>query len=262
MNEEHTWTGNSEVDAAIVMLDRIDCSPEDDSRVDEVEATLRRQHARIQELEAMLEAVGAGGASAQRVTQAKWTGALRGEDCKHEVFDDGVKTMIPRNPVFVRITHIPTGVTVECRDDERSSHRNSANAWLMLEAKLKEKKKLDFSSDPAEDRIEQPIEMVAAQEPFGYFKAEPFGWRDCADTDEGAIALYEAPQPQAAARDAERWRFIKRKLYLTGNGDGTCAMQALNLPARILGWPDVGELAIAQFLDAAIDAAIAAAKGE
>ena len=62
------------------------------------------------------------------------------------------------------------------------------------------------------------------------------------------------------ALDAERWRFIKRKLCLTGNGDGTCAMQALNLPARIIGWPDVGELAIAQFLDAAIDAAITESK--
>lgn len=28
-------------------------------------------------------------------------------------------------------------------------------------------------------------------EPFGYFKAEPFGWTDCAETDEGAVALYE-----------------------------------------------------------------------
>jgi hypothetical protein len=34
------------------------------------------------------------------------------------------------------------------------------------------------------------------QEPFGYFKAEPFGWTDCAETDAGAKALYEAPQPQ------------------------------------------------------------------
>jgi hypothetical protein len=32
-----------------------------------------------------------------------------------------------------------------------------------------------------------------AQDPFGYFKAEPFGWTDCAETDEGARALYEAP---------------------------------------------------------------------
>ena len=110
------------------------------------------------------------------------------------------------------------------------------------------------------DHVAQDSKMEAAQEPFGYFKAEPFGWRDCAETDEGAVALYEAPQPQADAQDAERYRFIKRKLSLIGNGDGTCAMQALNLPARILGWPDVGELAIAQFLDAAIDAAIAVHK--
>ena len=86
---------------------------------------LRRQHARIQELEAMLEAVGAGGVSAQRVTQGK-------------------------------------------------------------------------------DHFAQDSKMVAVQEPFGYFKAEPFGWRDCAETDEGAIALYEAPQPQADALDTER----------------------------------------------------------
>jgi hypothetical protein len=31
------------------------------------------------------------------------------------------------------------------------------------------------------------------QAPFGYFRAEPFGWTDCAETDEGAIALYERP---------------------------------------------------------------------
>jgi hypothetical protein len=33
-------------------------------------------------------------------------------------------------------------------------------------------------------------------EPFGYFKAEPFGWTDCAETDEGAVALYSAPPAQ------------------------------------------------------------------
>lgn len=46
-----------------------------------------------------------------------------------------------------------------------------------------------------------------AQEPFGYFKAEPFGWRDCAETDEGAIALYEAPQPQAVDQAPVAWRY-------------------------------------------------------
>lgn len=28
-------------------------------------------------------------------------------------------------------------------------------------------------------------------EPFGYFRAETFGWTDCAETDEGAIPLYD-----------------------------------------------------------------------
>ena len=28
-------------------------------------------------------------------------------------------------------------------------------------------------------------------EPFGYFKAEPFGWTDCAETDEGSIPLWD-----------------------------------------------------------------------
>ena len=56
---------------------------------------------------------------------------------------------------------------------------------------------------------QQVRELLAAQnqqkpEPFGYFKAEPFGWTDCSETDEGAIALYEAPQPQADALDTER----------------------------------------------------------
>jgi len=41
-------------------------------------------------------------------------------------------------------------------------------------------------------------------------------------------------------------------LCLTGNGDGTCAMQAINLPAAIQGWPEPEQ--VAEFCDAAIDA--------
>jgi hypothetical protein len=39
-----------------------------------------------------------------------------------------------------------------------------------------------------------PAPAPAQDEPFGYFKPEPFGWTDCAADDEGAIALYERPQ--------------------------------------------------------------------
>ena len=48
---------------------------------------------------------------------------------------------------------------------------------------------------------------VQQSEPFGYFKAEPFGWTDCAETDEGAIALYEAPTVQR-----EGWVSVEDRL--------------------------------------------------
>ena len=34
--------------------------------------------------------------------------------------------------------------------------------------------------------------MTKDIEPFGYFKAEPFGWTDCAETVDGAVALFAA----------------------------------------------------------------------
>lgn len=38
-----------------------------------------------------------------------------------------------------------------------------------------------------------PNSVPLLTEPFGYFRAEPFGWTDCAPTDEGARPLYEHP---------------------------------------------------------------------
>jgi peptide chain release factor 1 len=35
----------------------------------------------------------------------------------------------------VRLTHLPTGIVVECQD-ERSQHKNKARAWSLLQAKL------------------------------------------------------------------------------------------------------------------------------
>ena len=40
----------------------------------------------------------------------------------------------------------------------------------------------------------------APSEPFGYFKAQPFGWTDCAEDDDGAVALYERPQQARQAQ--------------------------------------------------------------
>lgn len=69
--------------------------------------------------------------------------------------------------------------------------------------------------------------------------------------------LYTTPpapgQVERDREDAENWRYIRRKLCLTGNGDGTCSMQAINLPASIPGWPEPGQ--VAEFCDDAIRAA-------
>ena len=49
---------------------------------------------------------------------------------------------------------------------------------------------------------------IKDDKPFGYFRAEPFGWTDCAPTDEGAIPLYERPQqpptPPEVQTEAEK----------------------------------------------------------
>jgi hypothetical protein len=63
---------------------------------------------------------------------------------------------------------------------------HSNGSWVGVEEKLKQ-----FAEAYHKAKCEQA-------EPFGYFKAEPFGWTDCADTDEGAIGLYELPPDQSA----------------------------------------------------------------
>jgi hypothetical protein len=57
-----------------------------------------------------------------------------------------------------------------------------------------------------------PAQPTPLEKPFGYFKAEPFGWTDCAETDEGAVALYEHPaaqRPWIGLSDEEADNFLK-----------------------------------------------------
>jgi hypothetical protein len=61
---------------------------------------------------------------------------------------------------------------------------------------------------------------------------------------------------EALKKDAERLEFLLRKVCFTGNGDGTCAMQIINLPCSVPGWPEPGEESVKAFARAAIDAAM------
>jgi hypothetical protein len=49
----------------------------------------------------------------------------------------------------------------------------------------------------AEFDLAMRLQAEQQDEPFGYFRAEPFGWTDCAETDEAAVALYDRPQQPA-----------------------------------------------------------------
>ena len=80
-----------------------------------------------------------------------------------------------------------------------------------------EKGFIDGMSEQARRSVDRFVNAMAApiiqpeikdDKPFGYFRAEPFGWTDCAPTDEGAIPLYERPQqpstPPEAKTEAEK----------------------------------------------------------
>lgn len=74
-------------------------------------------------------------------------------------------------------------------------------------------KREDFADGHAYDlAIARAVLALAAPaqqgEPFGYFRALPFGWEQCAEGDEGAVALYAAPAPAVPGW----WREVIEKM--------------------------------------------------
>lgn len=132
--------------------------------------------------------------------------------------------------------------TIPARDWELTCHKCDGSGHVYVKHQVAERK-----TDTQEFK-----EECECCEGRGFV----FAFQDIPGIEEYVKACRTAPAA-GDALDAARWRFVRRKLCLTGNGDGTCAMQAINLPASIPGWPEPGS-AVAEFCDAAIDTAIAA----
>ena len=73
-----------------------------------------------------------------------------------------------------------------------------------------------------------PAPAPAQGEPFGYFRAEPFGWTDCSEDAEGAIALYEHPAKpaQEVGLTDEEIEAIAKK-HMSTVGDHWCNEEAI-----------------------------------
>ena len=79
-----------------------------------------------------------------------------------------------------------------------------------------------------------PAPAPAQDEPFGYFRAEPFGWTDCAEDDEGAIALYERPQEVGLTDEGRADMACAVAAICTGASSRTVAATAIEWTERAL----------------------------
>ena len=79
---------------------------------------------------------------------------------------------------------------------------------------------------------------IKDDKPFGYFRAEPFGWTDCAPTDEGAIPLYTKVDSQGIAKQIppEAQTEAERVAYCAGWWAALEAKREQNLQGKLLPW--------------------------
>ena len=92
--------------------------------------------------------------------------------------------------------------------------QGSDKGWLGIEGSY-------FICGVVAARRQKKATKPAQGEPFGYFRAEPFGWTDCAEDDEGAIALYE--HAQEVGLTDEEIKHVCAGIYLSDHPQGSAS---------------------------------------
>jgi hypothetical protein len=107
------------------------------------------------------------------------------------------------NPWRDAVDHELSTLHMVASDDPRESIRRLIN-WhcaVQIDPLVSSAAQELIERGRREAVLEQPEQV-----PFGYFRAEPFGWTDCAKTDEGAKALYEKPPTVYTHPPRREWR--------------------------------------------------------
>ena len=176
-------TPHGQVPEALRLADRLDLYATGDEHqrdTEEAAAELRRLHARIAALEAQLSSSG----------HALPPGIARDDTVHGEMYYTAAQV----RAMLAQAAPQPAAPS------ERERFERHVKAYTGRDMEYHERNGttgLEFGWTCWQVARAQPTPPAADQEPFGYFRAGPFGWTDCAESDEGAVALYEHPTPPA-----------------------------------------------------------------
>lgn len=221
------WTGHVAVDSALVMLDRIDCSPDDDARIDAITSTLRQLHAAYQALQTenerlRMELVAEASAAAEQKLRAdQLTQQHRMQAQMHAQATQQLAELEARKPLPLSYragamaSSIDGGATVSLHFNDAAE----AEAWFVAITDQHDAALVDKSPDLQEPLVDKTVKLQDRQRFWGFFHSTCIY-----ESDAELISLH--------ATKAGAWRAMHRAQWLAWEEVRTLQMAGRREP----GW--------------------------